>query len=90
MRSCPRYGPGFFEIPGTTTCIRIGGRVRSDVTLSGKGADKGSARGTAAGMRSSGMISTDTRTDTAYGPLRTYVRVRAGQETGPWGSSSRP
>jgi len=28
MRECPVYGPGFFFIPGTTGCIKVGGYVR--------------------------------------------------------------
>ncbi|MFN3891615.1 MAG: porin [Beijerinckiaceae bacterium] len=30
VRICDAYGTGFFYIPGTDTCIRIGGRVRAD------------------------------------------------------------
>ncbi|MFZ4533312.1 MAG: porin, partial [Alsobacter sp.] len=28
VRVCSTYGAGFFYIPGTETCIRIGGRAR--------------------------------------------------------------
>jgi len=28
VRICSLYGPGFFYIPGTDTCIKIGGKVR--------------------------------------------------------------
>ncbi len=75
VRSCPRYGPGFVEVPGTSTCIRIGGRVRSEYGASSRRV----AREDIAGFRNGGQVSVDTRTDTAYGPLRSYVRVRAGQ-----------
>ena len=30
VRVCSAYGAGFFYIPGTETCLRIGGRVRAD------------------------------------------------------------
>ncbi len=30
VRVCDAYGAGFFFIPGTQTCLRIGGRVRAD------------------------------------------------------------
>lgn len=78
-RACLRYGPGFVQMPGSTTCIRIAGRVRSEY---------GTGRRTfyrrdRAGFATSGTVSVDTRTDTAYGPLRTLVRMRAGQATGP-------
>ncbi len=30
MKVCSAYGAGFFFIPGTDTCLKIGGRVRAD------------------------------------------------------------
>lgn len=30
VRICDAYGEGFFFIPGTQTCLRLGGRVRAD------------------------------------------------------------
>ena len=30
VRVCSTYGAGFFYIPGTDTCLRVGGRVRAD------------------------------------------------------------
>ncbi|MFN3891618.1 MAG: porin [Beijerinckiaceae bacterium] len=33
VRICDAYGAGFFYIPGTDTCIRIGGRVRADYSI---------------------------------------------------------
>lgn len=30
VRVCSAYGAGFFYIPGTETCLRVGGRVRAD------------------------------------------------------------
>lgn len=77
-RSCSRHGPGFVEIPGTSTCIRIGGRVRSEYGT----AVRQVLRDDMAAFRSSGAVSVDSRTDTAYGPLRSYVRLRAGRDAG--------
>ncbi|MFN3888802.1 MAG: porin [Beijerinckiaceae bacterium] len=37
VRVCDAYGRGFFYIPGTDTCIRIGGRVRADYAFSERG-----------------------------------------------------
>ena len=74
-RPCPRHGPGFVEVPGTSTCIRIGGRVRAEA---GTGTRRIS-RDDIAGLGASGRVSVDTRTDTAYGPVRTFVRLKAGQ-----------
>jgi Porin subfamily len=27
-KSCPTYGPGFVQVPGTNTCVKIGGSVQ--------------------------------------------------------------
>ena len=77
-RACPRYGPGFVEMPGTTSCIRIGGRVRAEAG----GSISRERRADRTGLGASARLSVDTRTDTAYGPLRTFVRVRAGSTGG--------
>ena len=36
VKVCDAYGAGFFYIPGTDTCIKVGGRVRADYSMSGK------------------------------------------------------
>ena len=36
VKVCDAYGAGFFYIPGTDTCLRVGGRVRADYSMSGK------------------------------------------------------
>jgi len=36
VKVCDAYGAGFFFIPGTDTCIKVGGRVRADYAVSGK------------------------------------------------------
>ena len=75
LRSCPQHGPGFVEVPGTTTCVRIGGRVRSEYQFSAR-----RQRGTdASALRNSGQVSLDARSETPYGPIRTFVRVKGGQ-----------
>jgi hypothetical protein len=78
VRACPRYGPGFVQVPGSTTCIKLGGRVTSEYTTGTRHV----SRDQIAGFGTSARVSMDTRTDTAYGPLRSYVRVRAGSNTG--------
>ena len=74
-RSCPRHGPGFVELPGTTTCVRIGGRVTAEYGA----ASRRVSREPVQGFGSSARVSVDARTDTPYGPVRSFVRVRAGQ-----------
>ena len=33
VRVCSAYGAGFFYIPGTDTCLRVGGRVRAEYVV---------------------------------------------------------
>ncbi len=68
MEPCPSQGTGFIRIPGTTTCIRLSGRVRT-------GADIGTSR-TAPSLQ--GRIAVDTRSESALGPVRSFVRIEAG------------
>ncbi|MDO9564341.1 MAG: porin, partial [Bradyrhizobium sp.] len=35
VRICSLYGAGFFYIPGTDTCIKVGGYLRVDTTFNG-------------------------------------------------------
>ncbi len=35
VKICSLYGAGFYYIPGTDTCIRIGGAVRLDTAFNG-------------------------------------------------------
>jgi hypothetical protein len=35
VRVCSLYGAGFFYIPGTDTCIKLGGYLRADLTVNG-------------------------------------------------------
>ncbi|WOH48690.1 porin [Bradyrhizobium sp. sBnM-33] len=81
VRICSLYGAGFFYIPGTDTCIKIGGYLRADVTFNG------GAHGTPAWngdlgqqnryrdsfvARSRMALTIDTRTATEYGVVRTF------------------
>ena len=33
FKACPLYGPGFVYIPGTETCIKISGSVRTTLSV---------------------------------------------------------
>lgn len=71
---CARHGPGFVAVSGTTTCMRVGGRVRAGATSApGRAPDGAGAFG------AGGRVSVDTRTETGVGPVRTFVRVGAGR-----------
>jgi Porin subfamily len=85
VKVCSLYGQGFFYIPGTDTCIKIGGWVRYDQYFGNTGGS-GSPFITGAtgrndsfdsfdyGTRARTMLSFDVRTQTEYGTLKAYYR----------------
>ena len=70
VRVCSTYGAGFFYIPGTETCLRVGGRVRAEYGV----AERFNRGQDGYGFRARGRIQLDARTATAYGLLRSFVR----------------
>ncbi|TDR89955.1 porin [Enterovirga rhinocerotis] len=78
MSECPEYGRGFVKVPGTSTCIKISGRVRMDQTIA-----SGRARRAYQSLGPAGSVAADVRAQTGAGPIRGYVRMRAGG--GPYG-----
>ena len=78
VRVCTGYGAGFFYIPGSDTCLRIGGRVRAEgryLQTFNRGQDT-------TGFRARGTLNFDTRTATAYGTLRTFLRYEITRNGG--------
>ncbi len=88
VRICSAHGEGFFYIPGTQTCIQIGGRVRAEYRyVDPKGAFPGLGRGNdAIGFRALGRLNIDARTATAYGTLRTFIRYELTGDRGNYGA----
>jgi hypothetical protein len=84
VRICSTYGAGFFVVPGTDSCLKIGGRVRADALIQERfhrGQDT-------FGFRVRGRMSFDVRTPTPYGLLRTFVRLAADSNSGsPFGAT---
>jgi len=78
VRVCSAYGAGFFYIPGTDTCLRVGGRVRAEYTVGSRYGDTGDGYGS----RSRGRLNVDARTATAYGTLRTFFRYELTVSSG--------
>ncbi|APF36886.1 Porin subfamily [Chelatococcus sambhunathii] len=60
---CAVHGPGFVQIAGTSTCVRLGGRVRAE----------GVTRNGASGTMTGGRATLDVRVPTGLGPMRGYV-----------------
>ena len=44
VKICSLYGAGFYYIPGTDTCIRIGGHIRSEISVNSRGTGGQDAR----------------------------------------------
>jgi len=96
VKVCDVYGSGFFFIPGTDTCLKVGGYVRvdfdhrpvrNDTVMNGNGvigADTAQpGLGTAqttVGFYNRAAIELDARTQTAWGTVQTVMRLR--QSTG--------
>ncbi|MGF9764026.1 porin [Microvirga sp. 0TCS3.31] len=84
VRICSTYGTGFFYIPGTETCLRVGGRVRAEYLY----LEPDDRADSTIGFRARGRVNLDSRTATAYGLLRTYIRMEMTRNTGAYGSAS--
>ena len=81
VRICSLYGAGFFYIPGTDTCIKLGGYLRVDTTFNGGVYDAPYWSGDGGqqnryrdyfNSRSRMALTVDTRTATEYGVVRTF------------------
>ena len=88
VKICSLYGDGFYYIPGTDTCLKLGGylRVQVETNMGGGGVPIGSGPSEAQqgrftrdftndiNYRVRGVTSWDIRQQTEYGTLRTYIR----------------
>ena len=92
VKICSLYGAGFYYIPGTDTCIRIGGHIRAEVNFNSGGSGVqafavGDGRSTQTRdrdfftTRTRGYLFADTRTQTNYGTLRTFHTYRLTADT---------
>jgi len=88
VKICDTYGAGFFYIPGSDTCLKVGGRVRYDLTyvptgkyFSSNGLQDVSVQDTY-GQHVRARINMDARTGTDYGTVRTYLGMRVDYNTG--------
>ncbi|WP_152535778.1 porin [Bradyrhizobium sp. Ai1a-2] len=85
VRICSLYGAGFFYIPGTDTCIKLGGYLRVDTTFNGFAVQDSPAWAGDPGQgnryrdyfvgRSRMAFTVDTRTATEYGVVRTFSQA---------------
>jgi len=85
VKICSLYGVGFYYIPGTDTCIRIGGHLRSEYSFGSGGTNIQNWGSNQAFQdraedywynRQRVFMHTDVRTQTEYGTLRAYSVIR--------------
>src|SRR5215217_437169 len=90
VKICDVYGSGYFYIPGTETCLRIGGYIRYDIS----GGDVGSFDGARTRDVEDGgendtwrkkarfALKTWTGQETELGTLKTYTETRFNFQNG--------
>jgi hypothetical protein len=80
VRICSLYGAGFFYIPGTDTCIKLGGYLRAETAFNSTNYNGAYSGALGAhnrlsnyySMRARQNLTVDTRTATEYGVVRTF------------------
>lgn len=82
VKVCSLYGAGFYYIPGTDTCIKIGGYLRTEWDVHAAGTFTPFLNGANAFQfrsednyvtRARGYLTADVREQTSYGALRGYL-----------------
>ena len=91
VKICDAYGSGFFTLPGSDTCVRLGGAARFETQytpgrnvysiVDGTLKQSKSLQDTN-GFEARGVINVDARTPTELGVARTYVRIRSANTSG--------
>ncbi|MDQ0394050.1 porin [Labrys monachus] len=73
VKVCSAFGPGFFYIPGTDTCLQISGQIRADYFYT----EPSTRKSNVTTFRSQTRIRFDARTQTDYGILRSFLELQA-------------
>ena len=91
VKICSLYGAGFYYIPGTDTCIKLGGYLRAETGIGTNSIYVGGIHGVGGAhnrytnyytARSREDFNIDTRTATEYGVVRTYFDATFSWTTG--------
>ncbi|MGE0062812.1 MAG: porin [Xanthobacteraceae bacterium] len=83
MKICSLYGAGFYYIPGTDTCLKVGGWVRMETGYGYNGSfttewffnNLNNRSTNNNNWRVKGTVTFDAREQTAYGTLRSYAAL---------------
>ena len=94
VKICTLYGDGFYYVPGTNTCLKLGGyvRVQAEYNAGGGGVVDGTLTQITQARynrvdtndldyRIRAAMSLDARSQTEYGTLRSYFRIGVEQTT---------
>jgi hypothetical protein len=97
VKICSLYGAGFYYIPGTDTCLKVGGFVRAEVNIEMGGS--GAVPATLAlnnrnafnqDWRTRAGVTFDARSQTEYGTLRSYAYISATSDESGSSNSGAP
>ena len=90
VKICSLYGEGFYYIPGTDVCLKVGGYIRAQYNWNGIGggnqayfAATGGAQDRTVNSyntRHRASINFDSRSQTSFGTLRTYAAINIDNE----------
>ncbi len=82
VRVCDAFGTGYFYIPGTETCLKIGGYIRTEARL---GDDLVGSSDWSFWTRA--QVNFTAKSDTEYGALTSRINLRANAEGGSAGNA---
>ncbi|MGN6410478.1 MAG: porin [Nitrobacter sp.] len=94
VKICSLYGAGFYYIPGTDTCLKLGGYLRADMGIDTNSVYSGNTSGLGGAnnrlsndftWRARANLNLDTRTATEYGVVRTYFDANYTWTSGGYG-----
>jgi hypothetical protein len=84
VKICSLYGAGFYYIPGTDTCLKVGGYLRAEVNYNAGGSfavpatlNLNNRNANVENWRVRSAITLDARSQTEYGTLRSYLFISA-------------
>lgn len=83
LRICAAFGSGYYYVPGSDTCLKLGGRVRFEILVN----EVWSRAQSPAGYRARGRIDLDARNQTEYGVLRASARFQSTVSSGAYSRS---
>jgi len=83
VKVCSLYGAGFYYMPGTDLCIKVGGWVRAEAAYGANGnmtwgpfnGNVNNRTTSNEALRARGYITADVRNQTEYGTVRGYIAV---------------